>query len=282
MCWNADVPQHKEPLLIDTRAAQMTVPDSEIRAWASDHSIFVSSLITDLRTEREAVREAIVAFGARPVMFEYDLGAQDVTAERAYIEGVMSSDIYLGVFADRYGTPLPSRYSATESEYREAEQRGLRMALFVKDQADFDGRQFDFVGGMQNAYTTSPWSGPKELAERVTARLTQIASEEIAPWVRLGHLIFRARDVSSDGERITVIADIRTAAIHAALQDMAAQRGGDIAFASPGVFTNVQVVAMRTQTQTTTVHRNTIEVRGPLFAGPLAPMNTKPFSAKRG
>ena len=250
-----------EPLLIDIRAAQMAVPESEIRAWAIEHSIFVSSLITELGAERQAVRDAIVSFGARPVMFEHDLGAQDVTAERAYIDGVMTSDIYVGVFADRYGTPLASRYSATESEYREAEHRGLRMALFVKSDADFDGRQFDFVGGMRNVYTTSPWSTSAELGERVKARFTQIASEEIAPWVRLGHLIFRARDVSSSGDQISVIADIRTPAVHAALQDMVEQRRGDVPFASPGVVTNVQVSAMRTQTQTTTVHRNTVELR---------------------
>lgn len=67
-----------------------------MRAWASGRRVFVSSLITDMPNERAAVRAAIESVGATAVMFE-DLGAQDISAERAYLSGVRSSEIYVGV-----------------------------------------------------------------------------------------------------------------------------------------------------------------------------------------
>lgn len=59
-----------ESLLIDLRSASLPASDSDTRAWASGRRVFVSSLITDMPEERAAVREAIEAVGATPVMFE--------------------------------------------------------------------------------------------------------------------------------------------------------------------------------------------------------------------
>jgi hypothetical protein len=248
------MPAETERLAVDTRATDVRVPDSELYAWASERSVFVSSLIGDMRAERAAVRKAIEDFGARPVMFEHDLGGQDVTADVAYLDGVLASDIYVGVFGPRYGVPLSSRYSATEAEFLEAESRGLRMALFVQEPADF-------VGGMRNAYTTSPWSESGDLAERVRRRLIQIASEDLAPWVRLGNLVFRVREIEHNGSDVRLVADIRSPAMHVAIQDIAANRRSDLTLVAPGVMARVQAVRLSTQTQSTTTHRETIDLR---------------------
>jgi len=73
----------------------------------------VSSLITDMPEERAAAREAIEGVGATPVMFE-DLGAQNVSAAEAYLSGVRSSDVYVGMWGPRNGVRMPDGYSATQ------------------------------------------------------------------------------------------------------------------------------------------------------------------------
>lgn len=93
-------------LLIDQRSASMTASEDDIRIWARGRWVFVSSLIGGMRAERAAVRQAIEAVGATPVMFEDDLGARDISAEQAYLSGVRTSEIYVGLFGPRYGVRM--------------------------------------------------------------------------------------------------------------------------------------------------------------------------------
>jgi len=62
------------------------------------------------------------------VMFE-DLGAQDISAEQAYLSGCAVSDVYMGIWGHRYGVRMPDGYSATHAEFLEAERNGLRLCL---------------------------------------------------------------------------------------------------------------------------------------------------------
>jgi len=68
-------------LTIDLQAANAPLDESDLRQWAAGQSVFVSSLIRDIPDERADVRKSILELGAKPVMFEHDLGAQDVSAE---------------------------------------------------------------------------------------------------------------------------------------------------------------------------------------------------------
>lgn len=122
------------PLLIDQRSASQGASGGDIKAWANGQRVFVSSLITDMPEERAAVRSAIESVGATPVMFE-DLGAQDISAEQSYLSGVRNSEVYIGMWGPRYGVRMPDGYSATHAEFIEAEQNGLRLCLFVHDEA---------------------------------------------------------------------------------------------------------------------------------------------------
>ncbi len=80
--------------------------------------------MSELPNERRAVADAVRAVGATPVMFE-QFGGRDGDAEDAYLAEVETSDIYITVLGQRYGKPLPSRFSATHAEYLHAEERGL-------------------------------------------------------------------------------------------------------------------------------------------------------------
>ncbi|WP_457145213.1 DUF4062 domain-containing protein [Mycobacterium sp. URHB0021] len=236
-------------LLIDQRSASLAAAEPDVRRWASGRRVFVSSLITDMPAERSAVRAAIEAVGATPVMFE-DLGAQDISAEQAYLAGVRSSDIYVGMWGTRYGVRMSDGYSATHAEYLEAERNGLRLCLFVHGEAsgEMDWAQRDLIQGARNLYTTSPWTDPADLRHRVQRRLEALASEDLAPWVRVGRAVFRATDIVDDGGTIAITADVRSGAVHTSLVQLRQQRGGTLPFASPSLARIVQFAELSTRT----------------------------------
>lgn len=252
-------------LLIDQRSAAVTLSAEAVVEWGRDQQVFVSSLITDMPDERQAVREAIEECGAVPVMFE-DLGGQDVSADRAYLAGVRRSTIYVGLFGNRYGVRMPDGYSATHAEFREAEKEGLRLCVFVNGEggSDMDGSQRDLIAGTRNLYTTTSWSSIEDLKMRVKRRLMDLAAEEISPWVRVGRVILRAREVLNNGETVTVSADVRSAVVHAELVRLRDGRQGDIEWASPSDARPMEFGTLSSTSTTTTLHaeRFTLHDRG--------------------
>ena len=250
------------PLLVDHVSASLQVSEADLRAWAAGRRVFVSSLIVDLARERAAARAVILDLGASPVMFEDELGAQDVPADRAYLAGVRSSQIYVGLWGERYGVRMPDGFSATHAEFLEAERAGLRLCLFVRGEnsGEMDGPQRDLIAGARNSWTTSRWTDPDDLAERVHRRLCDLASEELAPWVRVGRAVFRATQIDYDGRTITVAADIRSNAIHAELDHMREQRAGDVPFAAPHIARAGQVAGLASSVVATGTHRVRLEL----------------------
>ncbi|MBB1022901.1 MULTISPECIES: DUF4062 domain-containing protein [unclassified Dietzia] len=226
-----------------------------MRAWASKRRVFVSSLITDMPDERAAARAAIVPVGATAVMFE-DLGAQDISAEQAYLSGVRSSEVYVGIWGSRYGVRMSDGYSATHAEYLEAERDGLRLCLFVHGETggEMDGAQRDLIQGARNLYTTSPWSDPEDLCRRARRRLEELAAEELAPWVRVGRNLFRAREITNDGKTISLTAAVRSDAVHSELARLRDNRTGGVPFASSHTALPVQIVELSTRTVSTIGH----------------------------
>jgi hypothetical protein len=257
-------------LLVDQRSASLAASDRDVRAWASGRRIFVSSLITDMPAERSAVRAAVEAVGATPVMFE-DLGPQDVSAEQAYLSGVRSSDVYVGMWGPRYGVRMPDGYSATHAEFLEAERDGLRLCLFVHGEAsgEMDGAQRDLIQGARNLYTTSSWSDPSDLGQRVRRRLEDLASEDLAPWVRVGRAVFRATEILNDGRTISITTEVRSDAVHSELVRLRDQRAGSLPFASPNYARSVQFAELSTRTVSTVGH----EERLVLSVGEQRPSN---------
>jgi hypothetical protein len=94
--------------------------------------IFISSVMRDFGAERAAARDAVRSLRQEPVMAE-DFGAQPFSSQTACLEGVRSSDLYVGIFGPRYGFVAPSSgLSATEEEFHEARRRGLPILCFEK------------------------------------------------------------------------------------------------------------------------------------------------------
>src|SRR5919108_6095848 len=101
----------------------------------ADHAIdvMISSTARDLPEHREEVRDACLRQGMFPVMMEH-LPASDAEAIAASLAMVDQAEIYLGIFAHRYGY-IPKGYdiSITEMEYNRAIQRGTSRLIFIID-----------------------------------------------------------------------------------------------------------------------------------------------------
>lgn len=199
-------------MAVDQASASVQISADDLRVWGSDQRVFVSSLIDDMRYERAAAREAVEGVGATPVMFEQDLGGQDVDAQQAYLAGVQSSSIYVGILGPRYGVQMADGYEATEAEFRRAQELGHRLILLVGGTSGTpaDGRQQDFIGGLRNVLTTAPWTSATDVRAVVERRLREIAAEDLAPWVRLGDVLMRASTIIIDGnDTVTIVTAVK-------------------------------------------------------------------------
>lgn len=201
--------------IVDFGAA-LALTEAEIREWAADQRVFISSVMAGMEKERTAVASAIEALGAVPVLFER-FGGRDDDPEAAYLTEVAGADIYVGLLGERYGKPLPSGYSATHAEYRDAMRRGLRVSVWVWD-GPLSGPQRDFLDEVRVFRTTGSYLAPNDLADGVSARLRVLAAEALSPWVKVGNAIFRGRRVVYDGTRLVIEARVRDDGVIAALE----------------------------------------------------------------
>src|ERR1035441_1796999 len=166
------------PLIIDRTQSPPALDEASFRAWAATHTVFVSSEMRELKSERRAVADALRAIGVKVVMFE-DLGGRDDDPETAYLDGVARSDIYVAIVADRYGRMLPSGRSPTHEEYLEARRRGLRIAAWVaEDDSARQGHARDFVAELQVFHATGTYTTVSSLTRSIDERIREIAAEQ--------------------------------------------------------------------------------------------------------
>ena len=189
------------PITVD-RSSPEPLTTAELQAWMSEHPVFVSSVMAGMTAEREAARDVVEGIGGKVLLFER-LGGRDDEAEIAYLTGVRSSDIYVGILGERYGNPDRTGYSPTHTEYNEAIKAGLRISVWATT-GEMDGRQRDFLEEIRTFHTTGVYSSPDDLGEGLERRLTEIASAANSPWCKVGPVLFRARRYSHDGTRISV------------------------------------------------------------------------------
>src|SRR6266576_4622898 len=93
--------------------------------------VMISSTALDLPEHRDLVKDACLRQGMFPVMMEH-LPAADADAIAESLRMVNEADIYLGIFAFRYGF-VPEGYdvSITEMEYNRAVERGIPCLIFL-------------------------------------------------------------------------------------------------------------------------------------------------------
>ena len=239
-----------EPPLID-RAAAAEIPTADaIREWAAQKRAFISSVMAELPAERAAAAIAIRAIGARPVMFE-QFGGRDADPEQAYLSEVQTSDIYVGILGRRYGKPLPTRFSATHAEYLHAEKHGLRIAVWALKTQDREGHEQAFLEEVRTFHVAPEFSSPEDLQLQIEDRVRAIAAEDLAPWCKIGNIVFRATEVADRGQELTVTARVRGDDVAHALEQFRGERGfrgGDARFSWAGRSRHVRVEAVESTT----------------------------------
>lgn len=98
--------------------------------------VIISSTVRDLPLHRKEVLDACLRQGMFPSMMEH-LPASDADAISASLKLVDEADIYVGVFAYRYGympkENNPRQISITEMEYNRAVERKIPRLIFVMD-----------------------------------------------------------------------------------------------------------------------------------------------------
>jgi hypothetical protein len=215
--------EENEPLLID-RAAAAELPSADaVREWAGEKRAFISSVMAELPAERQAVAAGIRAVGLRPVMFE-EFGGRDADPEEAYLAEVEGSDIYIGILGKRYGKPLKSRFSPTHAEYRHAERHALRMAVWTLQTNEREGPEQSFLDEVRTFYVAPGFSSADDLRRQVEDRMRTIAAEDLAPWCKLGNIVFRGTEIEDRGDVIHVKARVRSDEVARALEELRGDR----------------------------------------------------------
>jgi predicted ATPase len=148
-------------------------PDQRLR-------VFVSSTLGELAEERRAVARAIAALRLTPVMFE--LGARPHPPRELYRAYLAQSDVFIGLYWQRYGWIGPGmETSGLEEEFELA--RGLPRLLYVKAPAPGrEPRLADLLARIREEGLASyrTFGTPAELGRLVRDDLAVLLSEQFA------------------------------------------------------------------------------------------------------
>jgi hypothetical protein len=221
---------HKMALTIDFAATARRLSEDEFAAWAQGQTVFLSSVMGELASERRALAEHLERLGLTVRWFE-EFGGRDDSAEAAYLSEVRASTLYVGLLADSYGTMLSSEpyagFSATHAEYLEAQTQGKRISFWARMPADNrDGHARTFLTEVQLFRVTGSFTGSEDLADKVERRLREIASEDLAPWVKLGDTMIRAGHVEVGTDSIAIEARVHDPSVLRALAETAGDPQG--------------------------------------------------------
>jgi HEAT repeat protein len=139
---------------------------------------YVSSTYEDLRDCRNEVRLALSRLGVTDVAMEYYVAETERPVD-VCLRDVAECDIYIGVFAWRYGCTAPgTEQSITELEYRTAVNKGKPTLIFIlREEAAWPRTLMDrdptrieaFRAELAQQMLCSSFSTPQELATVVTA-----------------------------------------------------------------------------------------------------------------
>jgi predicted ATPase len=154
-------------------APAISTPDQRLR-------VFVSSTLEELAEERRAVRAAITRLRLIPVMFE--LGARPHPPRDLYRSYLGQSDVFVGVYGERYGWTAPDMHiSGLEDEFELS--AGLPRLLYVRRCAPGrEPRLRDLITRMQveGGASTVFYDDAAQLGELVADDLAVLLSERFA------------------------------------------------------------------------------------------------------
>lgn len=165
----------------DVRYAMVPPPSSHVR-------VFVSSTYEDLKPYRVAVKEAIVRLEHIPRGMEY-FGSKPGSPKDECLASVRSCEVYIGVFAMRYGSvDEQTGKSMTHLEYEEALSLGIPTLIYLMDEQKQPVLSDHFDTGenaenlrrlkeeLKQRSTVSFFTTPDDLARRVSQDLPPVVA----------------------------------------------------------------------------------------------------------
>jgi hypothetical protein len=75
------------------------------------------------------------------------------------------------------------------------------LAVWCLRANDREGHEERFSTSSGRFIVVPEFATPDDLRAQIEERLTTIAAEDLAPWCKLGNVVFRATQVSDDGSR---------------------------------------------------------------------------------
>ena len=139
--------------------------------------VFISSVIRGFTAERAAAKEAVELLRHQAVQAE-QFGARNHSSQAACLDGVRTSDVYIGIFGERYGDRVASGLSPTEEEFREAEKRGMEILCFVTHGTRDPGQEefLGSIGAYENGKLFAFYTDPQSLKEKIIQGLNDLNS----------------------------------------------------------------------------------------------------------
>lgn len=215
-----------QDLFIERRVAPPPLDDNRFGAWMAGRPIFISSVMDEeMSPARAAVRGLIRNWGGEPVMWE-ELAPRDQHSERAYLEGVERSHIFVLLLGTAYGISDETGFSPTHKEANRA--AGLHITRLLFQPRDLqpsqrDGRLNAWVSSLYHKVSGGRYEDTSELVEQLRRRLREIASAQESPWIKLGPIVFpgRAQRRSSSGTtEFIVTARVRDSTVRRTLAEL--------------------------------------------------------------
>ena len=100
------------------------------------------------------------------------------------------------------------------------------MAVWALDTQQREGPQQSFLDEARTFHVVPAFRSPADLQREVSGRLRGIAAEDLAPWTKLGSIVFRATEVTHTGNEIAVTARVQSDDVAHALEDVAPDNFG--------------------------------------------------------
>jgi tetratricopeptide (TPR) repeat protein len=159
------------------------------------YRIYISSTYGDLKEHRDKVDRALRQLDHYPVAMEHYVAADQRPLAKC-LEDVAACDIYVGIFAHRYGYipdhDNPDGRSITELEYRHAQANGKPCLIFLLDEGapwlprwmdahTGDGDQGRRIRALREElgrdHVVSFFKTPDELAQQASAAVTKLLTQ---------------------------------------------------------------------------------------------------------
>jgi len=98
------------------------------------------------------------------------------------------------------------------------------MAVWTSSAPDREGHEQAFLDEVRTFHVVPAFRTADDLQRQVEDRMRAIAAEDLAPWCKLGNVVFRAMEVEDRGAEIHVTARVKDDAVARALEEARGDR----------------------------------------------------------